>query len=80
MNDAATCIAYFRVSTNRQGKSGLGLEAQKESVNRYLESVGWKLIGEYVEVESGKRKNRPQLAAALGKYGDSITTAPFLRA
>ena len=65
MDDAITCIAYFRVSTDRQGKSGLGLEAQKESVTRYLESVGWNLIDEYVEVESGKRKNRPQLAAAL---------------
>ena len=65
MADAINCIAYFRVSTDRQGKSGLGLEAQRESVNRYLESVGWNLIGEYVEVESGKRKNRPQLAAAL---------------
>ena len=65
MADAINCIAYFRVSTDRQGKSGLGLEAQKKSVNRYLESVGWKLIGEFVEVESGKRKNRPQLAAAL---------------
>lgn len=65
MDGTTTCIAYFRVSTDRQGKSGLGLEAQKESVNRYLESVGWNLIGEYVEVESGKRKNRPQLAAAL---------------
>jgi len=65
MADAATCIAYFRVRTDRQGKSGLGLEAQKETVNRYLKSIGWKLIGEYVEVESGKRKNRPQLAAAL---------------
>ena len=65
MADAITCIAYFRVSTDKQGKSGLGLEAQKESVNRYLESVGWSLIGEYVEIESGKRKNRPQLAGAL---------------
>lgn len=66
MDGTTTCIAYFRVSTSRQGKSGLGLEAQKETVTRYLKSVGWNLIGEYVEVESGKRKNRPQLAAALG--------------
>jgi DNA invertase Pin-like site-specific DNA recombinase len=65
MADVIPCIAYFRVSTDRQGKSGLGLEAQKETVTRYLESVGWNLIGEYVEVESGKRKNRPQLTAAL---------------
>ena len=77
MDDAVTCIAYFRVSTDRQGKSGLGLEAQQETVNRYLESVGWNLIGEYVEVESGKRKNRPELAAALGKYGASSETVRF---
>lgn len=65
MDDAASCVAYYRVSTDRQGKSGLGLEAQKESVNRYLESIGWNLIGEFVEIESGKRKNRPELTAAL---------------
>ena len=50
--------------TNR-GNPASVLRAQKESVNRYLESVGWSLIGEYVEIESGKRKNRPQLAGAL---------------
>jgi DNA invertase Pin-like site-specific DNA recombinase len=54
MAGANNCIAYYRVSTDRQGKSGLGLEAQKETVNRYLESVRWNLVGEYVEVESGK--------------------------
>ncbi|MBT3767217.1 MAG: recombinase family protein [Rhodospirillaceae bacterium] len=65
MAGANNCIAYYRVSTDRQGKSGLGLEAQKETVNRYLESVRWNLVGEYVEVESGKKKNRPELEVAL---------------
>lgn len=59
-------IAYYRVSTDRQGRSGLGLEAQREAVTRYLNGGNWQLLNEFVEVESGKRDdNRPQLAAAL---------------
>jgi len=58
-------IAYYRVSTKRQGKSGLGLEAQREAVQRHIAACGGKLIAEYTEVESGKLKDRPQLAAAL---------------
>jgi DNA invertase Pin-like site-specific DNA recombinase len=58
-------VAYFRVSTDRQGKSGLGLDAQRKSVMDYLNGGSWKLIGEFVEVESGKNSDRPQLAAAL---------------
>ena len=58
-------IAYFRVSTDRQGKSGLGLEAQREAVMNYLNGGRWTLIGEFTEIESGKRSDRPQLAAAL---------------
>ena len=58
-------IAYFRVSTDRQGKSGLGLEAQREAVMNYLNGGRWTLVGEFTEVESGKRSDRPQLAAAL---------------
>ena len=59
-------IAYFRVSTSRQGRSGLGLEAQRQAVRDYLGGNGWEIIEEYTEVESGKRDdNRPQLAAAL---------------
>lgn len=59
-------IAYYRVSTARQGRSGLGLDAQREAVARHVRSMGAAgLIAEYREVESGKRNDRPQLAAAL---------------
>lgn len=58
-------VAYYRVSTAKQGQSGLGLEAQKAAVEKYLNGGNWTLAAEFVEVESGKRKNRPQLNAAL---------------
>src|ERR1700730_18046711 len=59
-------VAYFRVSTDRQGKSGLGLDAQREAVMSYLNGGSWTLVSEFTEVESGKRSdNRPQLAAAI---------------
>lgn len=58
-------IAYYRVSTDRQGKSGLGLEAQRASVHTFLNGGKWILAAEFVEVESGKRSDRPQLGAAL---------------
>ena len=56
-------IAYLRVSTRRQGDSGLGLEAQRQAVVAH--ATGGRLLAEYVEVESGKKNDRPQLAAAL---------------
>ena len=58
-------IAYFRVSTDRQGKSGLGLEAQREAVMTYLNGGRWSLVDEFTEVESGKHSDRPELAKAL---------------
>src|SRR5262249_17418613 len=58
-------VAYFRVSTDKQGKSGLGLEAQREAVLGYLNGGRWLLVQEFVEIESGKRNDRPQLTAAL---------------
>lgn len=58
-------ISYLRVSTDRQGKSGLGMEAQRTSVTDFLNGGSWKLIKEFVEVESGKKADRPQLEAAL---------------
>jgi DNA invertase Pin-like site-specific DNA recombinase len=58
-------VAYYRVSTNRQGRSGLGLDAQREAVLRHLAGHAGELIGEFCEIESGKRSDRPQLAAAI---------------
>src|SRR6516225_11879365 len=58
-------IAYYRVSTERQGRSGLGLEAQQAAVHRHLATFGGSLIGEHIEVETGKRNKRPELHAAL---------------
>ncbi len=59
-------IAYYRVSTVSQGRSGLGLEAQRDAVMAYLNGGCWVLSAEFTEVESGKRvANRPQLGAAL---------------
>lgn len=62
----AAFVAYYRVSTDRQGRSGLGLEAQREAVACFLAGhPSAALLGEFTEVESGKRADRPQLAAAL---------------
>lgn len=58
-------VSYLRVSTDRQGKSGHGLEAQRAAVAGYLNGGSWTLINEFVEVESGKRDDRPELAKAL---------------
>lgn len=62
-------VSYFRVSTARQGISGLGLEAQKEAVASYLQAAGGKLISEFTEIETGTGARglakRPQLKAAL---------------
>jgi len=58
-------IAYYRVSTKRQGQSGLGMEAQQAAVMRHVESTRGKLIGSFNEVESGRKDDRPQLKAAL---------------
>jgi DNA invertase Pin-like site-specific DNA recombinase len=58
-------IAYYRVSTAKQGISRLGLEAQQKAVRDYLNGGNWELIQEVTEIESGKRSDRPQLAEAL---------------
>ena len=60
----ARFIAYFRVSTVRQGRSGLGLEAQQEAVRQYLASVGGVVVAQFTEVETGKRNARPELEKA----------------
>jgi DNA invertase Pin-like site-specific DNA recombinase len=58
-------VSYYRVSTDKQGRSGLGLDAQKAAVADRLDGGRWQLVGEFIEVESGKRASRPQLDAAI---------------
>ncbi len=58
-------VSYLRVSTARQGASGLGLEAQRSAVSVFLNGGEWTLLREVVEVESGKRNDRPALAEAI---------------
>src|SRR5215218_4608032 len=58
-------VSYLRISTDRQGKSGLGLEAQRKAVADYLNGGRGELVAEFVEVESGKRDDRPKLAEAM---------------
>lgn len=58
-------VAYYRVSTESQGRSGLGLEAQKKSVLDYLAGGQWELVAEFTEIESGKKAKRPELEKAL---------------
>lgn len=58
-------VAYYRVSTGRQGKSGLGLDAQRERVLTYLNGGNWSLVGEFTEVESGRMNDRPALELAI---------------
>ena len=58
-------VSYLRVSTKRQEISGLGLEAQRETVAAYLNGGAWELVAELVEVESGRKTNRPKLDEAI---------------
>lgn len=58
-------VAYYRVSTAKQGRSGLGLDAQRKAVTDYLNGGAWELAGEFIEIESGKVDKRPKLEQAL---------------
>lgn len=60
-------ISYYRVSTQKQGNSGLGIEAQRATVTDYAQRAGALVVAEFIEVESGKRNNRPQLAEAIAE-------------
>ncbi len=79
-------IAYYRVSTQKQGASGLGLDAQKDAVARFLNNGSWELVGEFIEMETGKGADalskRPQLSAALDacrKFGAKLLIAKLDR-
>lgn len=79
-------VAYYRVSTARQGASGLGLDAQREAVTGYLNGGAWDLVGEFTETETGKGADalskRPQLRAALDlcrKHGARLLIAKLDR-
>jgi DNA invertase Pin-like site-specific DNA recombinase len=75
-------IAYLRVSTNEQGKSGLGIEAQRAAIVRFAESEGFAIVGEHVEVETGKGAvtldRRPELMAALAAAKRHGRTTPVV--
>lgn len=65
MANTGKFVPYYRVSTKRQGRSGLGLEAQQHAVREYLNGGDWQIAGEFTEVETGKRNDRPELDKAL---------------
>jgi DNA invertase Pin-like site-specific DNA recombinase len=58
-------VAYDRVSTDRQGRSGLGLDTQPAAVATYLNGGSWKIIAEFTEIESGRKSDRPEVKKAL---------------
>lgn len=66
-----TFISYIRVSTDKQGRSGLGIEAQHEAIRRFADAEGLAMLAEYVEMETGKGADaldrRPMLAKALSE-------------
>ena len=71
MSEGKPTVSYLRVSTQGQGRSGLGIEAQREAIARFASAHGFEVAGEFVELESGKGADalelRPQLRQALGE-------------
>jgi DNA invertase Pin-like site-specific DNA recombinase len=75
-------ISYLRVTTEKQGRSGLGIEAQRKAVADFLNGGNWKLIAEFVEEESGKLNDRPELKKALAAcraHGATLVVAKLDR-
>ncbi|HEX4612623.1 MAG TPA: recombinase family protein [Urbifossiella sp.] len=67
-------VAYYRVSTERQGRSGLGLDAQRVAVRESVKRKGGRLAAEFTEIESGRKKDRPELTATPGPAeGEGVT-------
>lgn len=64
-SNAGNFVCYYQVSTARQGRSGLGLESQQKAVRDHLNGGNWRIVGEFTEVKSGQRKDRPKRADAL---------------
>jgi DNA invertase Pin-like site-specific DNA recombinase len=73
-------FAYYRVSTDKQGRSGLGLEAQRKAVLDYLNGGTWSLVGEFTEIESGKRNERPELKLVIAKLDRLSSKLAFIAA
>ena len=74
----AKFVGYYRVSSGPQGRSGLGLEAQRAAVRNYLDGGAWHLVGEFTEIERGHKIGRPELAKALAlckKYKATLLIA-----
>lgn len=77
-----TFVAYYRVSTRRQGASGLGLEGQRKAVEEFLNGGHWSIAAEFTEVESGSKDDRPELAKAIAAcrlYGAKLVIAKIDR-
>ena len=75
-------IAYYRVSTQRQGQSGLGLDAQRTRIQEIAAARGAEVVAEFTETESGRKNDRPQLAAAMAmarETGAAIAVAKLDR-
>jgi DNA invertase Pin-like site-specific DNA recombinase len=72
-------VAYYRVSTDKQGKSGLGLDAQRKAVNDYLNGGDWELAAEFTEIEAGRKSDRPELVKALGVCKRHMATLVIAR-
>lgn len=78
----AAAVAYLRVSTGKQGASGLGIEAQRETVRSWARAKGYTITAEFVEAESGRKSERPELARAKQhamRYGCTLVVAKLDR-